>query len=129
MTGAAIGARIRRLRIARGLSLQGVAKPAGISKVYLWQIEEGSVAAPSGAKLLAVTHALEVPLGALLGAAPGEVDVLPALAAFLDAHAEIPPKDRAWLARVEHRGRWPGSTEDFAYVYEGVRRACRGRAL
>lgn len=125
-----LGKRVQDLRQARGLTLQGVAGPAGVSKVYLWHVEHGRIREPSAEKLARIAAALGTPVATLLGEPTAdvnglEVEIVPSLAAFLDDHPEIPARDRAWLARVEHRSRRPPTAADYAYVYDAARRACR----
>jgi transcriptional regulator with XRE-family HTH domain len=64
---AAIGRRIRRLRQRRGLSLDGVASKAGISRSLVSKIENGRVSSPI-ATLANVAAALDTTVGHLIGA-------------------------------------------------------------
>ncbi|NHC45523.1 helix-turn-helix transcriptional regulator [Motilibacter sp. K478] len=66
---AAVGARVRALRLARGVSLSQLAAAAGIGKATLSGLEAGTRNARLET-LYAVAAQLEVPLGALL-AGPG----------------------------------------------------------
>jgi transcriptional regulator with XRE-family HTH domain len=63
----AIGRRIRRLRHSRGLSLDGVAVKAGISRSLVSKIENGRVSSPI-ATLANVAAALDTSVGHLIGA-------------------------------------------------------------
>jgi transcriptional regulator with XRE-family HTH domain len=63
----AIGRRIRRLRQRRGLSLDGVAGKAGISRSLVSKIENGRVSSPI-ATLANVAAALDTTVGHLIGA-------------------------------------------------------------
>ncbi len=58
---ASVGARIRDLRQARGISARALAKSLGISPSAVSQIERG-VMQPSVSRLIAITDALGVPL-------------------------------------------------------------------
>lgn len=58
---ASVGARIRDLRQARGISARSLAKSLGISPSAVSQIERG-VMQPSVSRLIAITDALGVPL-------------------------------------------------------------------
>lgn len=58
---AGVGARIRDLRQARGISARALAKTLGISPSAVSQIERG-VMQPSVSRLIAITDALGVPL-------------------------------------------------------------------
>ena len=53
----ALGARVRRLRRARGLTLAGLASAAGLSHPFLSKIERG-LASPSMASLAQIARAL-----------------------------------------------------------------------
>ncbi len=64
-SGAGVGARIRALREARGLSLSGLAAQAGIGKGSLSELETGR-RNPTLDTLYAVATPLGVPLAALL---------------------------------------------------------------
>ena len=61
-----LGARLRRLRQARGLSLAGLAQAAGLSKPSIWAWENGTTA-PRRTSLLALARALDVPEQQLSG--------------------------------------------------------------
>ena len=63
-----LGARLRRLRQARGLSLAGLAQAAGLSKPSIWAWENGTTA-PRHTSLLALARALDVPEQQLTGVA------------------------------------------------------------
>ncbi len=65
MTASIIGANIRRLREAQGVSLSGLARHSGIAKATLSALESGS-SNPTIATLEALSAALHVPLRELL---------------------------------------------------------------
>jgi transcriptional regulator with XRE-family HTH domain len=64
-----IGARLRRIRRARGKSLRVVAGLAGISKSHLDRIERGERALDSLSEIVALANALQI--------APSELTRLP----------------------------------------------------
>ncbi len=68
----AIGATIRRERLARGLSQEGLADAAGVDRSYMSGIERG-VRNITVLKLHAVARALGIPAAALLVEQAGEV--------------------------------------------------------
>ncbi|MCP2254418.1 Transcriptional regulator, contains XRE-family HTH domain [Prauserella aidingensis] len=68
---AQLGARIRSVRTARGVSLRGLAADLGISPSALSQIERGRMR-PSVTRLLQIMSALNAPLSAAFGEATGE---------------------------------------------------------
>ncbi len=65
----AIGERLRRVRLASGLSLAALGRSSGLSKGFLSQVEGGS-ANPSVVSLQRIAVALSVPVSELLDAAP-----------------------------------------------------------
>ena len=68
-----LGAFLRKHRLAKGLTLAGLAKETGISRPYLTQIEGGSAKGPSEQKLRKIAVALDVPLATLLALANQEI--------------------------------------------------------
>ena len=62
-----VGARIRRARTARGVSLRGLAREIGVSASLISQIETGK-SQPSVSTLYAITTALSIPVESLFGA-------------------------------------------------------------
>lgn len=56
-----LGRRIREERTAKGLSLEKLAKKAGTSKGYLWQIEKAK-ANPSFLLVYDIAHVLKISL-------------------------------------------------------------------
>lgn len=62
-----LGTRIKQLRVRHGLSLDKLAKKAGFSKGYLWQIETDTMLKPSARKLQDLARALNTTLEFLLG--------------------------------------------------------------
>lgn len=67
-----VGARLKRLRLQRRMTLTGVAESTGISKSTLSRLEAGQ-RRPTLELLLELSHAYRVPLDALV-AAPEEGD-------------------------------------------------------
>lgn len=63
-----VGGRIRLARTRRALTLEQVAEKAGISKSFLWEVEQGSDI--SGERLLRVANVLGASLDYLLRGAP-----------------------------------------------------------
>lgn len=64
-----IAARIRELRKGKSWSLDDLAREAGISKTYLWELEQDHDAAkrPSADVLMRIANALGEPFNDLLG--------------------------------------------------------------
>jgi transcriptional regulator with XRE-family HTH domain len=63
-TIATLGARVRALRLQRGLTLKALGSAAGLSHPFLSQLERG-LARPSVGSVERIAHALGVSLGAL----------------------------------------------------------------
>ena len=55
-----LGRKVRELRKAKGLTLDGLAKATGSSKSYVWEVENNDVARPSAEKLNRFAAVLEV---------------------------------------------------------------------
>jgi transcriptional regulator with XRE-family HTH domain len=70
-TAHGLGARLREVRTARGLSVRELARRAGCSPSLVSQVERG-VTAPSAGVLYALANELEISLDYLFGNRPGE---------------------------------------------------------
>jgi transcriptional regulator with XRE-family HTH domain len=135
-----VGARIRRARTARGMSLRALAREIGVSASLVSQIETGKTQ-PSVSTLYAITTALAIPVESLfdaedepaptptpapVGAPTGEGTALHALAAFAaDPRRRIGPLVSGGEREVleldsgvvwERLGRLPGVDVDFLLV-------------
>jgi len=133
--GALIGARLRDLREAAGVTLTELTRTAGISRAYLSRLEGGERSLAL-ATLLTLATALHVPVAPIFprerdahdddrGVVPGEGPVVRASglqirpltrrkdAALQPFHA-IVPAERSWSSGVTHPG------EQWSYVLRGV---------
>ncbi|MBM4319312.1 MAG: helix-turn-helix transcriptional regulator [Deltaproteobacteria bacterium] len=124
--------RLRELLASRGLSVSALARQAGLSKGYVSQLLSGKASNPSVEAVSRMAEALGVTRAALLGdeRSPGEELALPAgLLAFLQECAArgmpLSGEDVQMLAGIRYRGRQPQSAEDWAYLYESIRRSIR----
>ncbi|SFN11851.1 Transcriptional regulator, contains XRE-family HTH domain [Pseudonocardia ammonioxydans] len=79
---AAVGERLRRARVAHGLSVGALAARAGVGKGSLSEIEHGS-RNPTLSTLYALANTLEVPLSELLADRPGTEVASPGITARL----------------------------------------------
>jgi transcriptional regulator with XRE-family HTH domain len=119
-----VGDRIRRYRDERGVSLNHLAQEAGVSKSYLWSLEnEPSAARPSAQTLYAIAKALGVTMSDLLGRqlltdAPDEIP--DSLKEFAEAEG-LPESDVRMLASIRFRGEQPITTKRWSYIYEAIR--------
>lgn len=126
-----VGKRIANQRQIKSLSLPELAEKAGISKGYLWQLETGAGPNPSIGVLTKIAQALDTTVADLLGlpkAKAGIPDRLPAgLREFLEDQkckgAPVPEDIVLALAQLKARGRKAGSKEDWAFLYEAIKRA------
>lgn len=98
--GAAVGARIRALRVERGLSLSALAAAAGIGKGSLSELETGR-RNPTLDTLYAVAGPLGVPLAALVDFRDGSTVADEGFGTVL-LHTERTPTttSEVWLLRV-----------------------------
>lgn len=127
----AIGERLRRLRRERDFSLASLETASGVSKGYLSQLENGSHSNPSIDTLRKLADTLGVPLTDLLGQEDltplvEARDLPPGLGAFIErARAEgtrIAQTDIEMLRGIRYRGRQPSKAEDWAHLFELIRR-------
>ncbi len=118
-----IGDHIRRFREERGLSLSQLAADAGVSKGYLWNLENAQDARrPSADTLYAIAKALGVTMSDLMGrkllpaAAPQVPD---SLHEFADEEG-LPQADLYMLASIRFRGEQPRTKERWRYIYTAI---------
>lgn len=118
------GARIKRFRQEQGLSLTELAQRAGISKGYLWTLESDSGSSrPSADTLLAISGALGVSLGDLLGRSLRSMqapNVNEALREFASEEG-LPESDLEMLAGIQFRGEQPTSKDRWRYIYQAIK--------
>jgi transcriptional regulator with XRE-family HTH domain len=118
-----LAANLRRLRIARRLSLSELARATGMSKATLSSVESGR-SNPTIETLAALGAALRVPLGELLEEPPlGEVRIVRrghqgALERVEEADVEL--SERAWGPRQRDESEaGPAGVRAGVYVVEG----------
>lgn len=61
------GARLRKFRMAKNLSLQQLADKVGASKAHIWDMEQGKTSNPSLGLLTELSRALDIPIKELIG--------------------------------------------------------------
>ena len=122
-----VGDRIRRLRRERDLSLNQLAERSGVSKSYLWSLEndEEGAARPGGETLYKVAEALGVTMSELLGrrllTEPPE-DVPKSLQAFAKSEG-LSDADVRMLATIRFRGQQPSTERAWAFIYQAIQAA------
>ena len=95
-----LGQKLKNLRTCRGLSLDALADKAGLSKSYLWELENRESARPSAEKLQAIADIFEVEASYFLDddvetPQPVHVDQ-----AFFRNYQRLPETDKEQLRRI-----------------------------
>ena len=120
----AVGARIRRFREEKDISLNALAAETKISKSYLWSLEnDPSATRPSGDTLYKIAQALGVTMSALLGRrllTESSTAVPKGLRELAD-ELSLPESDVRMLATIQFRGDRPQTKERWRYIYNAIR--------
>jgi transcriptional regulator with XRE-family HTH domain len=120
----AVGARIRRFREEKGMSLNALAVKSKISKSYLWSLENDPTATrPSGDTLYKIAQALGVTMSALLGQRllTDTPTAIPKGLQDLADELSLPESDVRMLAAIRFRGDRPQTKERWRYIYNAIR--------
>lgn len=126
-----IGRRIRKLRKESNLSLSQLANDSGVSKSYLWKLEDGKTdVRPSGDTLYKIARALGTSMSRLIG---HEVLVedsarIPSSLNKFAAEEGLRERDVAMLSRINFRGRQPQRPEDWAFIWHAIKRSVPNRS-
>lgn len=94
------GTRIKSLRKGKNLTLDQLAERAGLSKSYLWELENRDLPRPSGEKLAGIARALEVTVDYLLGGDLSENLQTAEDKAFFREYQQMNPETRIKLRRM-----------------------------
>lgn len=131
-----IGARVRTLRQAKGMSLGDLGVEAKVSKGYLSQLENGEDVNPTLDVLLAIAKVLGVTLADILQEPKTRTrveipDELPAgLRELVDekrkAGNALDQETVFWLAHAQFRGDRPATKQDFEYLLRSLQTSVRG---
>lgn len=124
----ALAANLRRFRDEKGLSLDEVAKAAGISKAYLWELERDTDGSkkPSAAVLMQIAAALSRTLADLLNlptvkTAEGEIELPSSLVELRDRlkglGQALSDSDLQDLAKTRFRGGQPQTPDEWHQLY------------
>ena len=126
-----LGQKIRQLREENGLSLNGLAEEASISKAYLSQLENDVSKQPSAEILLKIASALGVTIADLLDqpvrvyAEDFEDEDIPyALREFIDERGDaldIQKEDVRMLMNIRYRGNQPKAIEEWEHILQTIR--------
>jgi transcriptional regulator with XRE-family HTH domain len=122
--------RIRDLRERAELSLGDLAEITGISKGYLSQLERGEAANPSVDVLGKLAQGLGVQASELLGEEAATPEGRPRLPRGLEGFLQeaeargmaVPLEDVNMLMHIRYRGKTPTTKEDWALLYDFIRR-------
>lgn len=127
-----LAANLKRLRLQKQLSLPDLATITDLSKGYVYQLESGEMANPSLDKLLKISRALDCTIADLVGEpravsrADVDLEVPEGLLEFAKRKKRegtpLGDAELRTLARVEYRGKRPETENDWAYVYEFLKR-------
>ena len=93
----ALGARITKLRLKKGESLQQVADAVGVSKAHIWDLEKGNAQNPSMALVTRLADHFGVSLAALVGEDLKAKDADQNLARMFRQANDLAPDDLALL--------------------------------
>lgn len=124
----ALGETLKRSRKRQGLSLSEVARRANISKAYLSQLEHGESKQPSYDVLSRLALVLGNSVAQLTGAGtwdPGQLDKVPASLRTFAQRTSLPEGDLTMLAKIHYRGKRPQTPDDWAHIYETIKRTIR----
>lgn len=123
---AKIGQRIQRLREESDLSLSQLADRSTVSKGYLWKLEKGATESrPSAETLYKIARALGTSMSALIGKSvlvDEPKNIPPSLEKFAEQE-ELRPREKAMLAQISFRGRQPERSEDWAFLWDAIKRS------
>ena len=117
-----LGGTIRRLREDRGISSGELAKLAGVSRGYLWQLETGGKDRPSFDVLNKLACALEVDVSefAERDRRPPQSDLPAGLLEFYNARSAdlgVTGRDVELMRNVQFRGKQPTRPEDWELLF------------
>lgn len=120
----ALSERVRQRRLEKGWNAVELAHAAEISKGYLSEIESGQASRPSGGVLFRLANALGTTVADLLEkeTRPATRPAHSSLHVFAE-RAGLPEEDVQMLAQIRFRGEQPVTPEDWAYLYESIKRS------
>jgi transcriptional regulator with XRE-family HTH domain len=128
---------IKHFRMHKQISQPELAERAGLSRGYIYMLESGEMRNPSVEKLFQIAKALDCTIADLIGHSK--------VAAKFDVPIEIPESLQEFakrkkregdpleddellsLASTQYRGKRPQTVEDWAWIYEFLRRTFEPR--
>lgn len=119
-----VGGRIKKRRLEARLTLPELAEASGVSKSYLWNLENKSEhQRPSAETLYAIARALNTTIAELLGRkllTEPRIEVDPILRAFAKRR-KLPEEEVRMLASIQWRGNPPRTIERWQFIYNAIR--------
>ncbi|MES1980086.1 MAG: helix-turn-helix transcriptional regulator [Pseudomonadota bacterium] len=95
-----LGEKIRSLRNLNGLTLEGLAKSAGLSKSYLWELENRESLKPSAEKLQSIAGILGVDVSFFLDDSVDQPLDDHKDKQFFRSYSKLEPEDKEQLRRI-----------------------------
>lgn len=136
-----IGVNVKKYRELKDYSLSDLAEKAGVSKAFLWEIEQGNSKRPGAEVLFKIATALDVTVAELMGKKLPKVkspeiqpEINKGLKEFIEERKRqgnpLDQEEIMSLAYVQLRGGRPQTKDDWAFVYAALKRSTdqRGRA-
>ena len=125
-----LGKRLKALRAAKGYTVAELSAVTGVSKPYIWQIEDGRRRNPSGEKLVRLASALGTTVADLMGAPAGiEAEALESVPDSLRDFVKkrgrtlgVRREDVEMLKQIHYRGQRPDRLEDWELIFLFIRR-------
>jgi len=122
--------KLKSLRESKKWSVAALAEQSGVSKPYIWQIEDGRRKNPSGDMLRKLASALGATVAELMDAPAGiPEDALKDLPQSLREFArkrgkacKLRREDVEMLKHIHYRGRRPGASDDWELIFLFLRR-------
>lgn len=114
-----LGQRVRKFREQQGYSLSELARRAGISRSYLYQLETDA-SSPTQEKLELLARALNVALQDLLGIAIPSPSRPKELLEFAERY-RLSEEDIRMLSGIQYRGKRPSSVREWRILYDVIR--------
>jgi transcriptional regulator with XRE-family HTH domain len=96
-----VGEKIRKLRTDKKLTLDKLAEDAGLSKSYLWELENKDPPRPSAEKLAGLAKALGVTVDFLMGADSDQDLVTAQDRAFFREYQQMTPAMKEKLRQMK----------------------------
>ena len=122
--------KLKKLREEKGLSLNGLAETARVSKAYLSQLENSVSKQPSAEVLFRIASALGTTIADLLDkpvrvySKDFDQEVPRGLQQLIDERGEpldIREEDVKMLMNIQYRGKQPETSEEWEHVLQTIR--------